>query len=65
MTEPWSESLENIFYSLNTEPGTGLSRAEAKKRLDQFGANRLTIQRAVSFWGVFKEEIEEPMIVLV
>ncbi|MGD0353531.1 MAG: cation-transporting P-type ATPase [Dehalococcoidia bacterium] len=64
MTEPWSENLDNIFHSLNTEPGTGLSQAEAKKRLNQFGDNRLTIERTVSLWGVFKEEIKEPMIVL-
>jgi Ca2+-transporting ATPase len=64
MNEPWSESLENIAQSLNTNPSAGLSQNEAKKRLAQFGPNRLTVERTVSFWGVFKEEIKEPMILL-
>jgi Ca2+-transporting ATPase len=64
MIEPWSESLENTFHSLNTDPRTGLSRAEAKKRLNQFGANWLTAERKISFWDVFREEITEPMILL-
>jgi Ca2+-transporting ATPase len=64
MNEPWSESTENIFQLLNTDPGTGLSQAEAKKRLNQFGANRLKIEGKFSFWGVFREEITEPMILL-
>jgi Ca2+-transporting ATPase len=64
MNEPWSESPKNIFQSLNTNPRTGLAQDEAKKRLTQFGPNRLTIERKISFWGVFKEEITEPMILL-
>jgi len=64
MNEPWSESTEQIFQTLNTDPRTGLSQAEATSRLKQFGANRLTKERTVSFWGVFREEITEPMILL-
>jgi Ca2+-transporting ATPase len=64
MNEPWSESPENIFQSLNTDPRTGLSQAEVIKRLKQFGANMLTKERTVSFWSVFREEITEPMILL-
>ena len=64
MNEPWAENTQNIFESLNSDPHTGLSQEEAKKRLNQFGANRLTIERTVSFWGVFREEITEPMILL-
>lgn len=64
MNDPWSEPTEQILSSLNTNPHTGLSQAEAEKRLKQFGPNRLTIERVVSFWGVFKEEVREPMILL-
>jgi Ca2+-transporting ATPase len=64
MNEPWAESPEYIIKSLNTDPDSGLDQAEAKKRLNQFGPNRLTLERKISFWGVFLEEIREPMILL-
>jgi len=64
MNEPWSESPEAVLQSLNADSRTGLTQHEAKKRLTQFGPNRLTIERKISFWGVFREEITEPMILL-
>ncbi len=42
----------------------GLATVEARQRLKKFGANRLTQPRAITFWGVFKEEFTEPMILL-
>jgi Ca2+-transporting ATPase len=64
MNEPWSESTDTIAKALSTDPETGLSQAEAKNRLNQFGSNRLTVERKISFLGVFLEEIREPMILL-
>lgn len=42
----------------------GLSEAEAKKRLQQFGPNRLVEPERLSFLGIAKEEVTEPMILL-
>lgn len=64
MNGPWSESADIILRFLNTNPRSGLSQTEAKKRLNQSGPNRLSLERRVSFWSVFKEEIKEPMILL-
>ncbi|HEX7363735.1 MAG TPA: cation-translocating P-type ATPase [Dehalococcoidia bacterium] len=64
MNEPWAASAEGLLRSLNTHPRTGLTQVEATNRLKQLGANRLTIARKVSFWRVFREEITEPMILL-
>ena len=64
MNKPWSESPESISQSLNADLLTGLTHDEAKSRLNQFGPNRLAIERKVNFWGVFREEITEPMILL-
>jgi len=64
MNKPWSESSDNILKSLDTNHRTGLTSAEAEQRLKQLGPNRLTIERKISFWGVFREEITEPMILL-
>ncbi|WXG46718.1 MAG: cation-transporting P-type ATPase [Candidatus Atabeyarchaeum deiterrae] len=43
---------------------SGLSQAEAKKRLEKFGLNQVVKPWKVSFLGIAKEEIVEPMILL-
>ena len=42
----------------------GLSQAEAEKRLEQFGPNRSVEPTPLSFLGIAKEEVTEPMILL-
>jgi P-type Ca2+ transporter type 2C len=42
----------------------GLSQAEAEKRLAQVGPNRTVEPQRLSFLGIAKEEITEPMILL-
>ncbi|MEN6518578.1 MAG: cation-transporting P-type ATPase [Methanospirillum sp.] len=42
----------------------GLSDAEARARLERFGPNRVAPIREVTFAGIAKEELAEPMILL-
>ena len=42
----------------------GLSDSEAARRLDESGPNRIARPREVSFLGIAREEITEPMILL-
>src|SRR3990170_1341935 len=42
----------------------GLSMDEAKARLAQFGSNRIFQPAPVRFWAIAREEITEPMILL-
>jgi len=42
----------------------GLSSADAEKRLQDFGLNRVAKQREISFFGIAKQEVVEPMILL-
>lgn len=46
------------------EDRIGLTEAEAKKRLAEFGPNRIVKPGEVSFLGIAVEEITEPMILL-
>jgi len=46
------------------EEMNGLSNEEAAKRLEQFGPNQLVKTQKISFLGIAKEEIVEPMILL-
>jgi Ca2+-transporting ATPase len=49
---------------LGVDAESGLSEAETKKRITQFGPNRLREEKAESLLSVFFEEIHEPMIIL-
>jgi Ca2+-transporting ATPase len=42
----------------------GLSQVEAEKRLAQFGPNQFVKPQKISFLGIAKEEVMEPMILL-
>lgn len=42
----------------------GLSSTEAKTRLQEFGSNQIAKPHKLSFFGIAKEEVTEPMILL-
>jgi len=46
------------------EESKGLSEAEAEKRLQEVGPNQLAKPYTISFLGIAKEEVVEPMILL-
>ncbi len=50
--------------SSGTNPHTGLTTAEAQRRLAQYGPNRLQAEEKESFWKEFFEELREPLILL-
>jgi Ca2+-transporting ATPase len=56
--------LQEVVRQLETDPNRGLEDAEAKRRLERFGANLLVKERKISFLGIVCEEITEPMILL-
>ncbi|MEM4449121.1 MAG: cation-transporting P-type ATPase [Fervidicoccaceae archaeon] len=55
---------QEIVQQLETDLKQGLDDAEAKRRLEKFGANLLVKEREVSFFGIAREELTEPMILL-
>ncbi len=64
MSNPWSQTKEEVLASLGVDAERGLGPAEVRDRLRRHGANRLQRERPLTFWGVFKEEVTEPMILL-
>lgn len=64
MKELWAIPREQVLQDLGSSSETGLSQAEAEARLKKFGPNKLVKERTITFWGVFKEEVTEPMILL-
>ncbi len=55
---------EEVVAALDVDPSSGLSAAEAARRLVAYGANRLVSERRLTFWSVLREEVAEPMILL-
>ncbi len=64
-TPTWhSLSAPEAADSLQTNSHSGLSAAEARKRLAVYGPNRLTEEKRESFWEEFFEELREPMVLM-
>ncbi len=59
-----SRELQELIQSSGVNPETGLTDQEAAQRLDKYGPNRLVEEREIHFLAILKEEITEPMILL-
>src|SRR5512138_1749937 len=65
MREAWHTlTPEAVDIRLGTHAQSGLSEAEAQRRLAQSGPNRLRREKHEPLWEVFLEEVREPMILL-
>jgi len=50
--------------TVKTSDRQGLTSEEANKRLEEFGYNQLIKPTKISFFSILKEEITEPLILL-
>ncbi len=64
MIQGHSRELQELIQSSGVNPETGLTDREAAQRLDKYGPNRLVEEREIHFLAILKEEITEPMILL-
>ncbi|HEY3418942.1 MAG TPA: cation-transporting P-type ATPase [Methanomassiliicoccales archaeon] len=55
---------EAVLKDLLTDKEKGISSEEAKKRLREYGPNRFFQVKKISFFVILREEIVEPMILL-
>jgi Ca2+-transporting ATPase len=55
---------EAVLKELRTDKENGLTAEDARKRLEEFGPNRFFQAKKISFLGILREEIAEPMILL-
>ena len=63
MSQWHSRELQELIQS-GVNPEKGLTDQEAERRLSQYGTNRLTEETEIHFLAILKEEITEPMILL-
>ena len=64
MSQGHSQDTQELIQQLSVNPEKGLTDQEAAQRLDKYGRNVLVQQREIRFLGILREEITEPMILL-
>ncbi|HKZ88069.1 MAG TPA: cation-transporting P-type ATPase, partial [Candidatus Bathyarchaeia archaeon] len=64
MSQPHSQPVQDLIQLANTNTETGLTIQEAAKRLAENGPNKLVEEREIRFLSILREEITEPMILL-
>ena len=64
MSQPYSKPAEDVVQQFAVDPETGLASKEAAERLAQHGPNRLVEEHEIRFLAILREEITEPMILL-
>ncbi|MCJ7793591.1 HAD-IC family P-type ATPase, partial [Candidatus Bathyarchaeota archaeon] len=64
MSQWHSRETEELIRLSGVNPEKGLTDQEAAQRLSKYGKNTLIEQREIRFLGILKEEITEPMILL-
>ncbi|HSV49293.1 MAG TPA: HAD-IC family P-type ATPase, partial [Candidatus Acidoferrales bacterium] len=64
MSKPHTQSLAQVTQELGSNPERGLTEQEAATRLNRYGKNSIIQEREIRFFGILKEEITEPMILL-
>jgi len=64
MSQWHSRELQELIQSSGVNPETGLTDQEAAQRLATYGRNRLVEETEIRFLAILKEEITEPMILL-
>ncbi len=64
MSQPHTQQPQEVAEALGSSVERGLTEQEAAARLNQYGKNMLVEQQEIRFLGILKEEITEPMILL-
>ena len=64
MSQWHSRETQELTRQLDVNPQQGLTEQESAERLVKYGKNSLVQPREIRFWSIFREEVTEPMILL-
>ena len=64
MSQWYSKTIQEVLDQLNVTPESGLTDSEAKKRLEQYGANELKGTEKESLFMRFLDQMKDPMIIV-
>ncbi|AGK98037.1 calcium-transporting P-type ATPase, PMR1-type [Clostridium pasteurianum] len=57
-----NKTAEEVIKELNSDPKEGLSSEEAKKRLEEYGENKLSSKAKKTIFQIFLSQLKDPMI---
>ena len=57
-----TKSIEDVIGELGTDANVGLSSAEVRKRLEQYGPNQLKEKKRKSTFALFLEQFNDYLI---
>ena len=61
---PWQHDAAEVVAELDTDPGAGLTAAEAARRLQRYGRNELEAEKPLPAWRRFLGQFADPLIYL-
>lgn len=61
---PYQKSIEEVLVAFKTDRRTGLSRQEARARLERYGKNELTAEKPVPTWRKFLGQFQDVLVIL-
>ncbi len=64
MSQPYAQPPRQAVSSLESDAERGLTEQEATVRLNRYGKNSIVEEQEIRFVGILREEITEPMILL-
>jgi Ca2+-transporting ATPase len=62
--QAWTLTPDEVVKALGTSPETGLSQAEAERRLGEYGPNELTERGLRSPWRILAAQFTEVMVIV-
>ncbi len=61
---PYQQPVDAVLAALGTDPKSGLTEAEARARLKQYGANELAAAPPVPAWKKFLSQFRDVLVIL-
>ncbi len=61
---PYRQPLDEVLAALDTDAQHGLSKKDARSRLDRYGRNELTAEKPVPAWRKFLAQFQNVLVIL-
>jgi Ca2+-transporting ATPase len=62
--EYYQKKIDSIIKNFNTDPESGLSSEELKKKKEEHGPNKLRESEGVSFWKILLNQLKDLIIII-
>jgi P-type Ca2+ transporter type 2C len=61
---PYQQPVDKVLAAFDTDARSGLSGGEARARLERYGRNELTAEKAVPAWRKFLAQFQDALVIL-